>query len=107
MSSNEPSATSEAGTNLPVSEAYQGLEDAVGRLLSQLELSRAEARDARKQLKETARAVSGLEGSSAEGVLDRVRQLEVENEDLRTRIVSGMDVVKKLQAKIRFLEETA
>lgn len=90
-----------------VSVAYDGLEQAVERLLGELELSRAEARDARKQLKETARAVSGLEASGAEGVLERVRELEVQNADLLERIAAGREVVKRLQAKIRFLEESA
>jgi len=103
MSGKESKTSAGAGAGAEV----DGLDKAVTRLLTELDRARSDAKKAQLELKETARAVSGLGAKGASGLLERVRVLEGENEDLRTRIGDGSEIVQRLQAKIRFLEESA
>jgi len=85
--------------------AFDGLERAVSRLLDELEASRGREAAARKQLRDTQKSVKGLEGAGGSDVLDRLRVLESENGDLKSRLSDGRAIGQRLQAKIRFLEE--
>ncbi len=85
--------------------SFDGLERAVSRLLDELEASRERETAARKQLRETQKSVKGLDTVGGPGVLERLRTLEAENEDLKQRISDGREIGQRLQAKIRFLEE--
>jgi hypothetical protein len=38
-------------------------------------------------------------------LMDRVKQLEAENEDMKERLARGLESVERLLARIRFLEE--
>ena len=75
------------------------LDDAVERLLARLEETRAEAA-----------ALSAVGTGTGETqdpaeLAGRLRRLEAENEELLERLRSGHDIVQRLMAKIRFLEE--
>ena len=75
------------------------LDEAVERLLARLEETRAEA---------AALAAVGTgtgETQDPAELAGRLRRLEAENEELLERLRSGHDIVQRLMAKIRFLEE--
>jgi len=86
--------------------AFQRLERAVGEALARLERTRlrAEAAEARSgEFQELLKRFTGDEGA-APRLLTRLKALEVENEDLRTRLEKGREGVERLLARIRFLE---
>lgn len=85
--------------------SFDALERAVTRLVGELEASREREAGARQQLRETQKSVKGLEKVGGTAVLDRLRSLEAENEDLKSRLSDGRAIGQRLQAKIRFLEE--
>lgn len=85
--------------------AFDGLERAVSRLLDELEASRDREAAARKQLRDTQKSVKGLDGVGGADVLEKLRSLEAENEDLKARLSDGREIGQRLKAKIRFLEE--
>ena len=94
-----------AGSQTSGDVAFNDLERAVSRLLDELEASRDRESGARKQLRETQKSVKGLENVGGTEVLERLRLLETENDDLKSRLSDGREIGKRLKAKIRFLEE--
>lgn len=99
---------SNSGDNAAPSErvVFQRLERAVGEALSRLERTRlrAEAAEARSgELQELLKRFTGDEGAAGR-LLTRLKTLEEQNEDLRTRLEKGRESVERLLAQIRFLE---
>lgn len=89
--------------------AFARLERAVGRLLDRLEATtmRAEAAEARgAELATLVERFTGNESDAGE-LVDRLKRLEAQNEDLRTRLERGRDGVDRMLARIRFLENQA
>ena len=90
----------------PERAAFQRLETAVEEVLWRLERARgrAEAAEARSaELEELLKRFSA-DGGAAGQLLTRLRTLETENEDLRSRMERGRESVERLLAQIRFLE---
>lgn len=90
----------------PEREAFQKLETAIEEVLWRLERARgraatAEARNT--ELEELLKRFSKDEAAPAQ-LLTRLRTLETENEDLRSRMEQGRESVERLLAQIRFLE---
>ncbi|KPJ84292.1 MAG: hypothetical protein AMS19_01175 [Gemmatimonas sp. SG8_23] len=89
------------------------LEAAVEKLLERLgdestrteaERERGNAAEARAaELAELVRRFTGNEGE-ADRLMSRLKRLEEENADLRTRLERGRDGVDRMIARIRFLE---
>lgn len=89
--------------------AFARLERAVGRLLDRLEATtmRAEAAEARgTELATLVERFTGNEEDAGE-LVDRLKRLEAQNEDLRSRLEQGRDGVDRMLARIRFLENQA
>jgi predicted nuclease with TOPRIM domain len=61
------------------------------------------AEERSEELEELLRRFTGHEVEPAQ-ILARLRKLEEENADLRTRLEQGREGVERLLAKIRFLE---
>jgi predicted nuclease with TOPRIM domain len=100
---------SEDKSGEPVGEraALKALEGAVGRLLDHVRTlsTRAEKADARRaEVEDLLRRITSGDESPAHMHV-RLRELEVENEDLRDRLGKGRETVERLLARIRFLEE--
>ncbi len=77
----------DSGGPAPDRAALDRLENAVSRLLAELEDTRSS------------------NGPDPRDLARRVRVLEDENEDLRERLSGGHEIAERLMAKIRFLEE--
>jgi len=96
----------EGNGDQPEREAFAALEHAVGQALERLgEMRRriraAEARSA--ELDEVVRRFTGDEGESGR-ILSRLKHLEEENADLKSRLAEGRAGIDRLLSKIRFLE---
>lgn len=91
----------------PERAALRDLESAVGRALERISklTARAEEADARSaELAEIVRRFTGDE-MEADRLLTRLRYLETENTDLRSRVEKGREGVDRLLARVRFLED--
>lgn len=86
--------------------ALKRLEGAVSKALGQLAEARQRANNVEKHCAELEEVVSRFtkEHGTANLVLTRLRILEKENADLRTRMEKGRDGVERLLARVRFLE---
>jgi predicted nuclease with TOPRIM domain len=86
--------------------ALKRLEGAVSKTLAQLAEARLHADNVEKRCAELEEVVSRFtkEHGTANLVLTRLRFLEKENADLRTRLEKGRDGVERLLARVRFLE---
>ena len=87
--------------------ALTKLEGAVSGLLDRFAAVSARAEDAegkREELEELVKRFTG-DGAEAGRMLSRLKGLEEENQDLRSRLEAGRDGVDKVLAKIKFLEE--
>lgn len=87
--------------------ALQALEGAVGRLLDRVRtLAAAEEKaDARRaEVEELLRRITSGDESPA-SMHVRMRELEVENADLKDRLTRGRETVERLLARIRYLED--
>ncbi len=88
-------------------EALTRLDEAVGRMMDELELLRGRVRRAEAQ----ARDAQALLRRFSEGdddpaqQHDRMMALEEENRELRERLEKGREGIERLLARIRFLEE--
>jgi predicted nuclease with TOPRIM domain len=87
--------------------ALKALEGAVGRLLKRLagltvRAEKAEARQA--EVEDLLRRITSGDESPA-AMHTRLREIEVEADDLRDRLGQGRETVERLLARIRFLEE--
>jgi hypothetical protein len=87
--------------------ALTELEGAVSGLLDRLAGVSARAEDAEGKSEELEELVKRFTGDGAEAgrMLSRLKGLEEENQDLRSRLETGRDGVDKVLAKIKFLEE--
>lgn len=99
-------AAARAATS-PVHTALAALEGAVGRAATLIGSLRARETDLLRRVSELEETVRSLSSGAIDPqtMLDRMRALERENEELRRRIDSGRQAVERLLAKIRFLEE--
>lgn len=90
----------------PPAEAFDDLEGAIGRVLERLEAVTGRAQEAERKSRELNEAMRRFTGSpdDARDLLTRLKQLEDENDDLRTRLDHGRAGVERLMARIRFLE---
>ncbi|MEQ1855938.1 MAG: hypothetical protein ABL963_05665 [Longimicrobiales bacterium] len=91
---------------LPDRAAFEALERAVGDLLDRLTWLHdraALAEEKSEDLQEMLQRFTGSEVDAAQ-IVSRLRHLESENADLRTRLEQGRAGVDRLLAKIRFLE---
>jgi len=97
----------------PDDAAFERLESAVARLMAayaeesskvSAERTRADAAEARTG--ELAELVKRFTGDEAEAglMMTRLKDLEQENADLRSRLERGRDGVDRMIARIRFLE---
>ena len=99
---------SNAGGNgaQPERAALDALEDAIGDVLDRVTWLHdrvALSRDKSEELEELLRRFTGDEVDAGQ-IIARLRQLEHENADLRSRIDQGRAGIDRLLAKIRFLE---
>lgn len=87
-------------------DGFARLEDAVGELLDRLAETRVRAHAAEQKNSELAELVQRFTGDEqeAEELMTRLRTLETENEDLRSRLERGREGVERMIARIRFLE---
>lgn len=99
---------SKSGDNggAPEKKAFDALERAVAETLDRLEamtdrVAAAEARS--EELGEVVKRFTGDEGEAGR-ILTRLKDLEDENLDLRSRLEQGREGVDRMLAKIRFLE---
>ena len=96
-----------AASPSPGSEALDRLEQAVQEsLLQTSELTgRLEVAERRvRELDGLLRRISGGELQPSD-LLQRMREVEAENKELRSRLERGRDGIERLLARIRFLEE--
>ena len=89
------------------SETFARLESAVRRLIRQSAELRAELRLARERNRELMELLGPVaEGeASPESVLERLRAAEDERHEFQQRLERGREVVERMMARIRFLEE--
>ena len=95
-----------AGNGARERQAFEELEGAVGDMLDRLAWMNermALAEEKSEELEELLKRFTGNEVDPGE-IVSRVRVLEVENADLRSRLERGREGVERLLAKIRFLE---
>lgn len=97
----------DAGTESPEREALTRLESAVGRILTDLSRTREDLTRERARLAATEEALHAFRHGDEDPVAlrGRVQTLERENEDLKGRVTKGREVVQRLLARVRFLEE--
>jgi predicted nuclease with TOPRIM domain len=90
----------------PIQEVIGALEGAVGQALERLAVVTRRAEAAEKKSAELNELMKRFSGSPAEGgeILTRLKHLEDENAELRSRLQQGRAGVERLLAKIRFLE---
>ena len=89
-----------------VQDAFTHLEGVVGETLKELAVMRKRARAAEKEAAELNDLMRRFTGNPKEAgeVLTKLKHLEDENDDLRSRMDEGRAGVERLLAKIRFLE---
>ena len=89
------------------SEPFARLESAVRRLVRQSAELRAELRSARKRNEELMELLAPVaEGEAGpESVVERLRAAEDERRELDRRLGRGREVVERMMARIRFLED--
>ncbi len=95
-----------AGNGARERQPLDELEGAVGDMLDRLSWMNermALAEEKSDELEELLKRFTGNEVAPAE-IVSRLRVLEVENADLRSRLEQGRASVERLLAKIRFLE---
>ena len=87
-------------------DGFARLEGAIGELLHRLAETRVRAHAAEQKQAELAELVQRFTGDEheAEQLMTRLRALETENEDLRSRLERGREGVERMIARIRFLE---
>lgn len=87
-------------------DGFARLEDAVGELLDRLAETRVRAHAAEQKSDELAELVQRFTGDEqeAEQLMTRLKALETENADLRSRLERGREGVERMIARIRFLE---
>ena len=87
-------------------DGFARLEDAVGELLDRLAETRVRAHAAEQKSGELAELVQRFTGDEqeAEQLMTRLKALETENADLRSRLERGREGVERMIARIRFLE---
>lgn len=90
----------------PAEEAFEALEGAVGRALERLMLMTRRAETAERRSSELNELMRRFTGNPEEAgdILSRLKTLEEENADLRSRLAQGRAGVDRLLSKIRFLE---
>ncbi|MBX6363444.1 MAG: hypothetical protein IRZ00_06215 [Gemmatimonadetes bacterium] len=92
---------------LPAPAEFVRLEDAVRRMLAEFDALRRRAADAEARVRQLEATVAELSGGGydPEALLDRVKALEAENRLLRARLEGAATHVRRLLARINFLEE--
>lgn len=91
----------------PERQALGRLESAVGRILDELSRTRDELARERGRIAAAEGALEAFRAGEEDPVelRERVLALERENEDLKERVTKSRQVVERLLARIRFLEE--
>jgi len=86
--------------------AFTRLERAIARMVEQHARTTQRAQAAEARVAELTEAVRRFTGDEAEAgrIMTRIRTLEEENAELRTRLERGRDGVDRMIARIRFLE---
>lgn len=102
--SNGEVSTHNDGDVLQVFDRLEGAVEATLIRIGGLERDLDEARRQASEMEELLRKFSQGETAPSE-MAERLRLLEEENRDLRDRLQSGKEGVKRLLARIRFLEE--
>ena len=89
------------------SEPFARLESAVRRLIRQSSELRAELRTARQRNQELMELLAPIaEGEAGpESVVERLRAAEDERQELEERLERGREVVERMMARMRFLED--
>ena len=89
------------------SETFARLESAVRRLIRRSAELRAELRSARERNQELMELLAPIaEGEAGpESVLERLRAAEDERQEFAGRLERGREVVERMMARIRFLED--
>ena len=87
--------------------AFQALDTAVSDLIEALATMKGRASEAESRSAELQELVQRFTGDDAEAgrLLTRLRELEIENTDLKQRLERGREGVDRLIARIKFLEE--
>ena len=100
------SNTADSGEH-PERAAFQELDAAVGKLLDALAAQKERAAEAEAKAAELEEIVKRFTGDEAEAgrILTRLKDLELENIDLKERLDRGRAGVDRLMARIRFMEE--
>jgi len=95
-----------ADTATPEKAALSALEGAVVSAIERLSDTDAKMRALEARRAELEEVVGRFTGNPAEAgeMVTRIRELEEENEDLRTRLEDGRAGVDRILAKIQFLE---
>jgi hypothetical protein len=93
----------------PEKEAFATLEHAVAQTLDRLQAITDRVAAAEAHSAELGELVKRFTGDEVEAgrILTRLKDLEGENVDLRTRLEQGREGVDRMLAKIRFLESQA
>jgi len=88
-------------------EALKGLDRTIGKALGRMQGLRTRAEDAEARAKHLQELLHRFTDDPAEAgrLLARLRVLEVENADLRSRLERGREGVERMLARLRFLEE--
>jgi hypothetical protein len=91
---------------LPDRAAFDGLERAIGDVLDRLSWLHDRASLAEEKSEDLQELLSRFTGSDVDAaqMIARLRHLESENADLRSRLEQGRAGIDRLLAKIRFLE---
>jgi predicted RNase H-like nuclease (RuvC/YqgF family) len=91
----------------PERAAFKRLDRSVGRALGRLRELQARAEEAEGRAAELGELVKRFTKDEGEPsrMLTRLRNLEHENAELRSRLERGREAVERLLARIRFLEE--
>ena len=89
------------------SETFARLESAVRRLIRQSAELRAELRSVRARNEELIELLAPVAegGASPESVVERLRAAEDGRRELERRLERGREVVERMMARIRFLED--
>lgn len=91
----------------PERQALGRLESAVGRILGELSRTRDQLARERARVRAAEGALEAFRDGDEDPVelRERVLALERENKDLKERVMKSRQVVERLLARIRFLEE--
>jgi len=94
-------------------EAFERLESAIARLVRSVEESDRRAVSAESQVQEVKTQNTEMAGlverftespTDAKDLMDRLKRLESENDDLRSRLDRGREGIERMITRIRFLE---